>query len=212
MKAKTFKSFLREDFEPYKLVILTHSAAGVRDTKSEPAESGTELLKKVGKQIGIQVETADFVGAYTKKEGDKRLLYSFEFDENGEVQLPSSDEKALKYQKPIVCDPKNTIIMPRGLGTLGFTTSRGWYDLVKEFEYDNFFVVNGPVAITTMSSLKIFSDVISLLITLIYLLDLIFVSMYFENMSLSTASALPAGTLFLSAASIINEFDNLSSS
>ena len=63
-----------------------------------------------------------------------------------------------------------------------------------------------------MSSLKIFKDVISLLITLIYLLDLIFVSMYFENMSLSTASALPAGTLFLSAASIINELDNLSSS
>ncbi|RPG04904.1 MAG: ATP-grasp domain-containing protein [Pelagibacteraceae bacterium TMED247] len=142
MKAKTFKSFLREDFEPYKLVILTHSAAGVRDTKSEPSESGTELLKKTAKQLGIQVETADFVGAYTKKEGDKRLLYSFEFDENGEVQLPSSDEKVLKYQKPIVCDPKNTIIMPRGLGTLGFTTSRGWYDLVKEFEYDNFFVVN----------------------------------------------------------------------
>ena len=50
MKAKSFKSFLKEDFEPYKLVILTHSAAGVRDTKSEPAESGTELLKKVGKQ------------------------------------------------------------------------------------------------------------------------------------------------------------------
>ena len=142
MKEKSIKSYLKEDFEPYKLVILTHSAAGVRDTKSEPAESGTELLKKVGKQIGIQVETADFVGAYTKKEGDKRLLYSFEFDEDGEVQLPASDDKVLKYQKPIVCDPKNTIIMPRGLGTQGFTASRGWLDLVKEFEYDGFFIVN----------------------------------------------------------------------
>ena len=53
MKAKSFKSFLKEDFEPYKLVILTHSAAGVRDTKSEPAESGTELLKKVGKLASL---------------------------------------------------------------------------------------------------------------------------------------------------------------
>ena len=86
------------------------------------------------------------------------------------------------------------------------------FDVNFSISSDNFFEVNGPVAITIMSSLKIFKDVISLLITLIYLLHLIFASMYFENISLSTASALPAGTLFLSAASIINELDNLSSS
>ena len=77
-----FKSFIAEaKDEPYKIVVLSHQLAGVRDTKDDPDSSGTALLVKFGKKLGLEIFQADFVGAYTKKVSGKRLLYSFPFDD-----------------------------------------------------------------------------------------------------------------------------------
>ena len=130
-----FRDFITEAKEdPYNLVLLTHSAAGIRDTKDEPTQSGTEIIQSKGKSMGIKVFVGDFVGAYTKKSGNKRLIYSFPFDEEDKVILPDPKKDKVEYQKPIECNSADTIIMPRGLGTLGFTGSRHWYDMIKEFE------------------------------------------------------------------------------
>ena len=92
--------------------------------------------------MGIKVFVGDFVGAYTKKSGNKRLIYSFPFDEEDKVILPDPKEDKVEYQKPFECSPDDTIIMPRGLGTLGFTGGRHWYDMIKEFEMEGYTVLN----------------------------------------------------------------------
>ena len=137
-----FKSFITEaKDEPYKIVVLSHQLAGVRDTKDDPDLSGTALLVNFGKKLGLEIFQADFVGAYTRKISGKRLLYSFPFDDDGLVQLPDPKEGKVKYQKPYECNPEDTLIFPRGLGTLGFTSSRAWYDMIKQFEYDGFTII-----------------------------------------------------------------------
>ena len=136
-----FSEFITEEKdEPYKIVVLSHQLAGVRDTKDDPDSSGTALLVELGGKLGLDVFQADFVGAYTKKVSGKRFLYSFPFDDDGLVQLPDPKEK-IEYQKPYECNPDDTLIFPRGLGTLGFTSSRAWYDMIKQFEFDGFTII-----------------------------------------------------------------------
>ena len=142
MEAQKFREFITEqkDESYNKLVLLTHSGASVRDTKDDP-DTRFELLDAAEK-LGLKVFRADFVGAYTKKVNGKRLLWSFPFDKDNRVVLPDSQEDKIEYQKPFECNPEDTIIMPRGLGTLGFTSSRAWYDMMKQFEYDGFNIIN----------------------------------------------------------------------
>ena len=138
-----FSEFITEAKEkPYKFVILGHQLAGVRDTSDEIDTINTDLLLKFAKKLKLTIFQADFVGAYTKKVGGKRFLYSFPFDDKGEVIRPDPKEDKIEYQKPFECNPEDTIIMPRGLGTLGFTSSRAWYDMIKQFEYDGFTIIN----------------------------------------------------------------------
>jgi len=140
-KAPKFREFISEEKEkPYKLVLLTHSGAGIRDTKDDP-DTRFEL-SDAAEKLGLTVFRADFVGAYTKKVSGKRLLYSFPFDKNNRVVLPDSQGNKIEYQKPFECNPEDTLIFPRGLGTLGFTSSRAWYDMMKQFEYDGFTIIN----------------------------------------------------------------------
>ena len=139
---ENFKSFITEvKEEPYRIVVFSHQLAGVRDTKDDPDSSGTALLVNFGKKLGLEIFQADFVGAYTRKLSGKRLLYSFPFDDDGLVQLPDPKEGKVKYQKPYECNSEDTLIFPRGLGTLGFTSSRAWYDMIKQFEYDGFTII-----------------------------------------------------------------------
>ena len=140
-KSPKFREFISEEKEkPYKLVLLTHSGAGIRDTKDDP-DTRFEL-SDAAEKLGLTVFRADFVGAYTKKVSGKRLLYSFPFDKNNRVVLPDSQGNKIEYQKPFECNPEDTLIFPRGLGTLGFTSSRAWYDMMKQFEYDGFTIIN----------------------------------------------------------------------
>ena len=43
-----FSSFTEEKGKPYKLVILTHSEAGIRDTKDNPEMTAVDAAEKLG--------------------------------------------------------------------------------------------------------------------------------------------------------------------
>ena len=140
---KSLKEFvnLNEDIKPYNILLLTHSEATVRDTKSDPGDSGSKLLQDIANNLDIKVHMADFVGLEIDKSSTGHTLKAFTFDKDAAVQLPDSKGN-VKYQKPIKIDPANTIIMPRGIGTLGFTGSRNWYDMMSMLELEGYFVLN----------------------------------------------------------------------
>ena len=49
-----FSEFITEEKdEPYKIVVLSHQLAGVRDTKDDPDSSGTALLIDFGSKLGL---------------------------------------------------------------------------------------------------------------------------------------------------------------
>ncbi len=50
---KTLKEFvnLQEDIKPYNILLLTHSEATVRDTKSDPGDSGSKLLQDIAQEL-----------------------------------------------------------------------------------------------------------------------------------------------------------------
>jgi len=75
-----FSSFTEERGKPYKLVVLTHAEARIRDTKDHPPDR--IIIEEKAKKLGIDVFIGDFVGAYTKKKGNKRLIYSFPYDKS----------------------------------------------------------------------------------------------------------------------------------
>ena len=143
MKIKSLKEFsnLQEDIKPYNILLLTHSEATVRDTKSDPGDSGSKLLQDIAIKVGIKVFMADFVGMEIEKSSTGHTIKAFKMDNNAAVQLPDSKGE-VEYQKPINIDPANTIIMPRGIGTLGFTGSRNWYDMISMLELEGYFVLN----------------------------------------------------------------------
>ena len=138
---KTLKEFvnLQEDIKPYNILVIGHSAAAVRDTARE--EPSTPIIDKVSKQLGIKISHADFVGLHINKVSGGHEVNSFELDEDLQVELPDSQGN-YKYQKPIKINPTDWIIMPRGLGTLGFTGSRNWYDMIKNLEEEGYFILN----------------------------------------------------------------------
>ena len=138
---KSLKEFvsLQEDIKPYNILVISHSAASVRDTARE--EPSTPIIDKIAKQLSITIEHADFVGLHINKTSSGHEVNSFPLDDDLEVKLP--DHKGnYKYQKPIKINPADWIIMPRGLGTLGFTGSRNWYDMIRNLEDEGYFVLN----------------------------------------------------------------------
>lgn len=136
-----FSSFTEEKGKPYNILLLTHSEATVRDTKSDPGDSGSKLLADIAKNLDVKVHMADFVGMEIEKTSKGHLVKAFKMDKNAAVKLPDS-KGIVEYQKPIKIDPTNTIIMPRGIGTLGFTGSRNWYDMISMLELEGYFVLN----------------------------------------------------------------------
>ena len=135
-----FKSYITEEKdEPYKLVIFNHSGEMVRDIKDTGLGELVALMTKSAKAVGIEIFQADFVGAYISEKGDKKYINSFPFDDEGVVIYPDTkNEEVIDYQKPFEINPSNTIIMPRGLGTMGLTSSRYWVDMIRNLELDGF--------------------------------------------------------------------------
>ena len=58
-------------------------------------------------------------------------------------------------QKPISIHPEKTLILPRGLGTIGFTGNRNWYDEMKNLEQYGYVLINDTDAFDLCSSKSI---------------------------------------------------------
>ena len=137
-----FKSFITEETKPYKLVVFQNSNDVIRDVKDSALGELTELLKKSAKSAGIEIHFVDFTGLHITKKGNKKYVNSFSFDENGIVMLPKpKDEEKVTYQKPIEIDKENTIIMPRGLGTITITNNQTWTDTIQDLELEGFLTI-----------------------------------------------------------------------
>ena len=152
---KSLRDYITEEKEgaPYKLVLFSHTGDSIRDIGDKTKDEGGVLFKSA-EAVGVEVFLADFVGAYVSEKNGKKYLNSFPFDDNNEVIYPDAKEKAsnIKYQKPFELDTKNTLIMPRGLGTLGFTSSRNWTDMIKNLEEEGFHTVPSVHCWTVCSS------------------------------------------------------------
>ena len=137
----SFNSFLteQEDVKPYKLIIFNHSAEMVRDVKDTSLGELIKLLNDSAKKTGIEIYNVDFVGLYVSEENGKKYIHSFPFDDKGEVILPDQKDALDKqYQPPIEINTEDTILMPRGMGTVDFTSSRTWIDTVSSLELEGF--------------------------------------------------------------------------
>ena len=135
-----FKEFITEEKdEPYRLVVFNHSGDMIRDVKDTGLGELVALMTKSAKAVGIEIFQADFVGAYVSEKNGKKYINSFPFDDEGKVIYPDQkSDKGIEYQKPFEIDPSNTIIMPRGLGTMGLTSSRSWVDMIRNLELEGF--------------------------------------------------------------------------
>jgi len=160
MEAQKFRDFLTEEKDkPYKLVIFNHSGEMVRDVKDSGLPEYMKIMTKSAKAVGVEIFHGDFVGAFVSKENGKTYINSFPFDDKGEVIYPDvKKSKEIEYQKPFEIHPDNTIIMPRGLGTLGLTSSRHWVDMIRDLEDDGFITIPSLKTWNICSS-KYFSDI-----------------------------------------------------
>jgi RimK family alpha-L-glutamate ligase len=129
-----FKSFITEaKEEPYKLVILSH------DDPLDPNETGP-LIRNLAKELGIEVYLAEFMGCYLEDDkNNNKLLYTYPVDKDGKAQLPTM-KKDSEYSKPIVMNPKNTLVMVRGLNAKDGCAS--WWIMARTFEYSGFKLIN----------------------------------------------------------------------
>ena len=132
-----FKSFItEEEVKPYKLVVFNNSNEEVRDV-GKKTRPDFKLLIDVAKKVGIQLFNVEHTGLFVSEKNGKIFLNSLDFDEDGNVVMPTESGEA-KYQKPIEIDPENTLIFARGLGTFGYTTNRRWVDIIKNLEDKGF--------------------------------------------------------------------------
>ena len=154
-----FAEFLKEqdNDKPYKLVVFNHHGEAVRDVdKEEGFTDNDKIIMKSAKAAGLQLHMVDFVGGYLSSKNGKRYLNSFPIDKDG---LVMPEKGKTKYQKPIELNPENTLIMPRGLGTLGFTSSRYWRDMIEDLELNGFTTVPSVKCWDNCSS-KYFTDIL----------------------------------------------------
>jgi len=129
-----FKSFIseQENNKPYKLLILSH------DDPLDPNETGP-MIKNKASELGLKVHLAEFMGAYMENKGEDKLVYSFPVDEKGKAQLPSMKDD-VEYEKPFKINPKDTLVMMRGLNAIGGCPS--WNTMARTLEHEGYTVVN----------------------------------------------------------------------
>ena len=129
-----FKSFITEEEkeQPYKLVVFNNTQDYVRDV-GEKERAEFDLINNSAKKLGIEVFNVEYTGFFISEKDDKTFLNSLDFDENGRVIKPTEDGKTV-YQKPFQVDSENTLLLPRGLGTYGYTANRRWVDTIKILE------------------------------------------------------------------------------
>jgi RimK family alpha-L-glutamate ligase len=131
-----FKSFITEETKPYKLVVFNNTQESVRDV-GDSDRVNYELINKYAKKLGLEIMNVEHTGFYISEKDGKMFFNSFDFAEDGEAIKPTEDGKTT-YQKPFQVDSENTLILPRGLGTYGYTANRRWVDLIKILEDRSF--------------------------------------------------------------------------
>ena len=158
-----FSDFISEqkNEQPYKLVVFQYSAHYVRDVEDTSLGQITELLQKSAKSVGVKMHSVDFNGLYLKEKNGKQFLNSFKFGKDGVTVFPDmkEDDKEKYYQEPIEINPKDTLIMPRGLGTTGFTNNRNWTDLISKLELNGYTTINSLKNWDICSS-KYYTDIV----------------------------------------------------
>ena len=153
---KKFSSFITEQKEePYKLIVFNNSNEDVRDV-GKRTRPDFKLFIDSAKKVGIQIFNVEYTGLYVSESSGKIFLNSFDFDESGNVIMPTESGEA-KYQKPIEINSENTLIFARGLGTFGYTTNRRWVDIVKGLE-DKGFKTIPSIKTWDMCSSKYYCD------------------------------------------------------
>ena len=128
-----FSSFLNEQKdESYNLLIVSH------DDPLDPNETAP-LVRKKASELGLNVYLAEFMGSYMEDDGDSKLFYSYPVDEKGKPQLPSM-KADVQYEKPFKINPKDTLVMMRGLNARDGCAS--WFTMARALENDGYTVVN----------------------------------------------------------------------
>jgi len=130
-----FKKFLSEqsDEQPYQLVIISH------DDPLDPNETAP-LIRKNADKLGLEVHLVELMGCYLEDgDGDSKLLYTYPVDKDGKAKLPTMKVNS-EYQKPIIMNPKSTLIMMRGLNAKDGCAS--WYVMGRTLEHAGFNLIN----------------------------------------------------------------------
>ena len=132
-----FSSFITEQKEePYKLVVFNNTQDYVRDV-GEKERAEFDLINNSAKKLGLEIINIEHTGFFVSEKNGKMFFNSFDFDKDGKVIKPTEDGKTT-YQKPFQVDSKNTLLLPRGLGTYGYTANRRWVDNIKLLEDKGF--------------------------------------------------------------------------
>jgi RimK family alpha-L-glutamate ligase len=130
-----FKSFITEaKEEPYKLVILSH------DDPLDPNETGP-MVRKKSIELGIDVYLAEFTGMYMEDKGKDQLIYSFPVDEDGKAELPGIKDD-IEYEKPFRMNPKDTLVMARGIGSTIKSGNLSWRTACLNLEHQGYTIIN----------------------------------------------------------------------
>ena len=128
-----FSEFITEEKdEPYKLIMFANTGEDIRDIGKQDRPDYA-VINNAAKSVGVDIHHVEFTGSYISEKNNKLYINSFSFGEKGNVILPAEDEEP-EYQNPIEINPKNTLLFPRGLGTIGFTNSRYWTDMISLLE------------------------------------------------------------------------------
>jgi len=134
--------------KPYEILMFSNKLDDARDvTDGDSNNILRDLMFASAKKAGIKIHFVDFNGLHVERKGGKTFIHSYDFG-NGEdglgygLVLPNAKGELEKpKQKPIEINPKNTIILARGLGTPGMTNIQTWTDMIHEFEYEGYLTI-----------------------------------------------------------------------
>ena len=91
-----FSSFITEQKEEsYKLVVFNNSNEDVRDVGKQ-TRPDFKLYVDSAKKVGIEIFNVEYTGLYLSETNGKLFLNSFEFDNDGNVIMPTESGEA-KY-------------------------------------------------------------------------------------------------------------------
>ena len=135
VKMEKFSEFITEEKdEPYKLLVLSH------DDPLDPNETGP-MIKKKASEMGLEVYLTEFSGMYMEDKENDQLVYSFPVNEKGQAQIPDMKDE-VKYDKPFLINPKNTLIMARGVGSTVKTGNLSWRTTCLNLEHQGYTLIN----------------------------------------------------------------------